>query len=138
MVAVASMVTVECRGRTIREVNRAIRQAVAAGEQSIQVRHPEARHSIAVALLAPVEIRIEGSVGYYCGGMGDGPRIEIEGSAGWGLAECLMGGTVVCRGSAGNRKGAPGCWNGRHQGLRGNLLPSLPRFSRERHSSCRE
>jgi len=106
MVAVASMVTVECRGRTIREVNRAIREAVAVGEQSIQVRHPEARHSIAVALLAPVEIRIEGSVGYYCGGMGDGPRIEIAGSAGWGLAECIMGGTVVCRGSAGNGAGA--------------------------------
>ena len=102
MVAVAPMVSVDCRGRTIREVNRAIHEAVAAGERSIQVLHPEARHSIAVALLEPVEIRIEGSVGYYCGGMGDGPRIEIAGSAGWGLAECIMGGRVVCRGSAGN------------------------------------
>lgn len=102
MVAVASTILVDCRGRTIREVNRAIREAVAAGERSIQVLHPEARHNLAVALLEPVEIRIEGSVGYYCGGMGDGPRIEIAGSAGWGLAECIMGGRVVCRGSAGN------------------------------------
>src|SRR5712691_6515685 len=106
MVAVASMVAVECRGRTIREVNRAIREAVAAGERSIHVVHPEARHNIAVALLAPVEIRIEGSVGYYCGGMGDGPRIEIAGSAGWGISECIMGVTGVCRGSAGNGAGA--------------------------------
>jgi glutamate synthase domain-containing protein 3 len=102
MVAVASRLTVDCRGRSIRDVNRAIREAVAAGEPSIQVLHPEARHSLAVALLGPVEIRIEGSVGYYCGGMGDGPHITIAGSAGWGLAECIMGGQVVCRGSAGN------------------------------------
>jgi len=37
MVAVAPMVSVDCRGRPIREVNRAIREAVAAGERSIQV-----------------------------------------------------------------------------------------------------
>ena len=34
--------------------------------------------------------------------MGDGPSIDIAGSAGWGLAECIMNGTVTCRGSAGN------------------------------------
>ena len=106
MVAVGSMVAVDCRGRTIREVNRAIREAVAAGEQSIRVLHPEARHNLAVAVIEPVEILIEGSVGYYCGGMGDGARVEIAGSAGWGLAECIMGGRVVCRGSAGNGAGA--------------------------------
>jgi len=106
MVTVTGMVTIECRGRTIREVNRSIHEAVAAGERCLQVLNPEARHSLAVGLLQPVEIRIEGSVGYYCGGMGDGPRIEIAGSAGWGLAECIMNGTVVCRGSAGNGAGA--------------------------------
>jgi glutamate synthase domain-containing protein 3 len=106
MGTVAGAVAIDCRGRTIREVNRAIREAVAAGERGLQVLHPEARHNLAVALLVPVEIRIEGSVGYYCGGMGDGPRIDIAGSAGWGLAECIMNGTVTCRGSAGNGAGA--------------------------------
>jgi glutamate synthase domain-containing protein 3 len=100
------MVTVDCRGRTIREVNRAIREAVAGGERCVQVSHPEARHNLAVALLEPVELRIAGSVGYYCGGMGDGPHIEIAGSAGWGLAECILSGTVICRRSAGNGAGA--------------------------------
>jgi methylamine---glutamate N-methyltransferase subunit B len=102
MVAVAAGCVVDCRGRSMREINRALREAVAAGEPSIRVVHPEARHSLAVALLVPVEIRIEGSVGYYCAGMGDGPRITIAGSAGWGLAECIMGGEVICEGSAGN------------------------------------
>lgn len=96
------MVTVDCQAKTIREVNRAIREAIAGGERCLHVTHPDARHNLAVALLQPIEIMIDGSVGYYCGGMGDGPRIDIAGSAGWGLAECIMNGTVVCRGSAGN------------------------------------
>ena len=100
------MVTIDCAGQTIQEVNRAIRAAVAAGERRLRVMHHEARHNIAVALLEPVAIEIEGSVGYYCGGMGDGPRIEIKGNAGWGLAECIMNGAVICRGNAGNGAGA--------------------------------
>ena len=32
----------------------------------------------------------------------DGPRIDVEGSAGWGLAESMMNGEVTVRGSAGN------------------------------------
>jgi glutamate synthase domain-containing protein 3 len=102
MVAVTDLVTIDCHDMSIRDVNRSIRRAVAAGERSLRVLHPEARHNLAVALLDRVEIRIEGSVGYYCGGMGDGPVIDIAGSAGWGLAECIMNGTVTCRGSAGN------------------------------------
>lgn len=96
------MVTVDCQDKTIRQVNRAIRETVAGGERCLRVTHPDARHNLAVALLQPIEIMIDGSVGYYCGGMGDGPRLDIAGSAGWGLAECIMSGTVVCRGSAGN------------------------------------
>ena len=41
-------------------------------------------------------------MGYYAGGMSDGVRLTIHGSAGWGLAECLMSGTVVVDGNAGN------------------------------------
>jgi glutamate synthase domain-containing protein 3 len=45
---------------------------------------------------------LDGSVGYYCAGLIDGPSFEIAGSAGWGLAESMMNGQVVVRGSAGN------------------------------------
>ena len=97
------MVTVDCaKARTIREVNAAIRARLAEGAKEIRVVHPGARHNIAVGILQPCRITVAGSVGYYCGGMGDGPSIEITGSAGWGLAECILSGTVVCRGSAGN------------------------------------
>jgi glutamate synthase domain-containing protein 3 len=100
------METVECDGKSTSEINRAIRALVAAGERTIAVRNPGARHNLAVGLTVPVHLVFEGSVGYYCGGMGDGPTIEIRGSAGWGTAECMLGGTVIVEKNAGAGAGA--------------------------------
>ncbi len=96
------MSAVDCEGKTTREINREIRRLLEAGEKAITVRNPKARHNLAVAILRPVEIVIEGSVGYYCAGMMDGPKVTIRGSAGWGVAECMMSGTVIVEGNAGN------------------------------------
>lgn len=92
---------IDCRGKTTREINREIRSRAADGCSQIRVAHPEARHNLAVALLEPLEIAFEGSVGYYCAGMMDGASMEVAGSAGWGLAECMLSGSVLVRGSAG-------------------------------------
>lgn len=100
------MGVVECEGKSTREINTAIKALVAAGETEIRVRDPGARHNLGVALLKPVRVIFEGSVGYYCGGMGDGPTIEVHGSAGWGLAEGLLSGTVIVEKNAGNGGGA--------------------------------
>src|SRR5579872_4063208 len=96
------MAEIVCGSRASREINAEIKQAIAAGEREIIVRDPGARHNLGVAVLAPVRIRFTGSVGYYCAGLSDGPHIEIDESAGWGLAESMMNGQVVVRGSAGN------------------------------------
>ncbi len=96
------MGSVECAGKTTREINREIRRLIEAGEQEVVVLNPQARHNLAVAILQPVRIVIEGSAGYYCAGMSDGPTVEIRGSAGWGVAEGMMGGSVVVGGNAGN------------------------------------
>jgi glutamate synthase domain-containing protein 3 len=96
------MVSIDCRGKTTREINRLLRDAIAAAQQDIQVLEPDARHNLAVAVLQPVRIVFEGSVGYYCAGMMDGAYIEIRGSAGWGTAESMMNGTVIIDGSAGS------------------------------------
>ena len=96
------MKTVDCKGRTVRQINEAIRRLVDAGEREILVRNPGARHNLAVAVLIDVAITIDGPVGYYAGGMSDGVRLTIRGSAGWGVAECLMSGEVVVEGNAGN------------------------------------
>lgn len=96
---------VDCDGRSIREINQAIRAALAAGGAA-HVVNPGARHNLGVALLTPGSVRIDGSVGYYCGGMNDGATIRIAGSAGWGLAEGMLSGTVVVDGNAGNSAAA--------------------------------
>ena len=94
--------SIDCRGKSSREINRLLREAVSGGETEIRLLEPEARHNLAVALLQPVQVVIEGSVGYYCGGMMDGGHIVIRGSAGWGTAESMMNGTVIVEGNAGS------------------------------------
>ncbi len=93
---------VNCEGRTSREVNAEIKRRVRQGEDPIVVRNPGARHNLGVAILQPVTVQIDGSVGYYCAGLIDGATVEVAGSAGWGLAESMMTGLVRVRGSAGN------------------------------------
>jgi glutamate synthase domain-containing protein 3 len=96
------MAEIDCTGRSTREINAEIRRLAAAGEAEIAVRNPGARHNLGVAVLQPARIRFEGSVGYYCAGMIDGATVEIDGSAGWGLAESMLSGEVVVRRSVGN------------------------------------
>ena len=93
---------VEAEAKTTREVNQAIKALIAEGATEICVRNPGARHNLGVAITKPVRIVFEGSVGYYCGGMGDGARIEVRGSAGWGVAEGILNGTVIVERNAGN------------------------------------
>ena len=97
---------VDCEGKTTHEINQAIRSLIAAGDMDIRVLNPAARHNLGVGLVQPVRLTFEGSVGYYCGGMGDSPTVEVQGSAGWGLAEGVLSGTVVVQKNAGNGAGA--------------------------------
>jgi glutamate synthase domain-containing protein 3 len=94
--------SIDCHGLATREINRRLREAIAAGHKEIRLLHPDARHNLAVALLQAVHVVIEGSAGYYCAGMIDGAHVEVRGSAGWGAAESMMNGTVVIDGNAGS------------------------------------
>jgi methylamine---glutamate N-methyltransferase subunit B len=96
------MAVIDCDGRPSREINAAIKRAIAEGDLDIVVNSPAARHNLGVAILEPARVRLEGSVGYFCAGMIDSATIEIAGSAGWGLAESMLDGKVVVHGSAGN------------------------------------
>jgi methylamine---glutamate N-methyltransferase subunit B len=114
---------VNCEGRPTREINAEIKKLVGQGDSPIVVKNPGARHNLGVAILRPVTIRVEGSVGYYCAGLIDGPNFEITGSAGWGLAESMMNGQVVVRGSAGN--GAAAAIRGGTVVIHGNAAARL-------------
>ena len=95
-------VELDCAGKTVREINTAIKGLIAGGDDAVTVRNPGARHNLGVALLQPSTVTFDGSVGYFCGGLMDGATVEINGSTGWGLAESMLSGTVIVRGSAGN------------------------------------
>jgi glutamate synthase domain-containing protein 3 len=94
--------SIHCAGKSTREINRELHEAIDSGQREIVVREPDARHNLAVALLQPVHVIFEGSVGYYVAGMMDGAQIEVRGSAGWGAGESMMGGTLVIDGNAGS------------------------------------
>jgi hypothetical protein len=72
-----------------------------ARREDVDVVNPDARHHIGVGLTEEIALRIRGSAGYFCAGLTDGPRVEVEGNVGWGLADNMLRGSVVVHGNAG-------------------------------------
>jgi glutamate synthase domain-containing protein 3 len=95
-------VTFDCGNRSVRETNRAVRAAIAAGAQEIRLLNPGARHNLGVALPEGASLTIDGSVGYYVAGMNDGARVVVRGGAGWGAGESMRDGSIDIAGCAGN------------------------------------
>ena len=96
-------VTVEADGLETRQVNAAIREAIAGGATEIRIEHPAARHSFAVGLKAEgVRIDVDGPAGWYTAGMNDGPHVVVHGNVGWGVGECMMDGRIEVLGHAGS------------------------------------
>lgn len=73
-----------------------------------EIRHPRGKHSLAVGLTQPVEVMIDGHVGYYCGGMNKAATIVVNGNAGPGLAENIISGLVRVKGNASQFAAASG------------------------------
>ena len=93
------MVTVDLSELPVREANDLIRKAGANGED-VDVLNPDARHHIGVGLADPITVRIHGSAGYFCAGLTDGPKFEVESNVGWGLADNMYTGSVIVGGNA--------------------------------------
>ena len=70
--------------------------------------NPRGRHSVAVGLDAPLEVEVEGHVGYYCAGMNQQAAVRVHGNCGVGLAENIMSGSVVVTGNASQSVAASG------------------------------
>ena len=94
------MVDLDASTMTTREINVRIKELVSQGEE-IRVLNPQARHNLAVGILKPCKITFEGSVGYFCSSLMDGPEVAINGNAGWALGDNLMSGKIVLAKSAG-------------------------------------
>jgi glutamate synthase domain-containing protein 3 len=94
------MLSIDCAQQTTTQINRALRAAAADKVPAVELLHPQARHNLGVCITEPVHLVFRGSVGYYAVSICDHVTAEIEGCAGWGVAENLMHGEVVVRGSA--------------------------------------
>ncbi|NLR98023.1 protein GlxC [Rhizobium sp. P38BS-XIX] len=94
---------------SLREFNSML-HSLAAGtnDTAFEVVNPRGHHAVAVGIDSPVTVDIRGSVGYYCAGMNDGGSVTVHGSAGPGVAENMMSGTVVIEGDASQYAGATG------------------------------
>ncbi len=94
------MVAIDLAEIPVREANERIREAGARGED-VEVLNPDARHHIGVGLTDPIAVRVRGSAGYFCAGLSDRPRFEIDNNVGWGVADNMYQGSVVVGGNAG-------------------------------------
>ncbi|RDD61019.1 protein GlxC [Ferruginivarius sediminum] len=77
-------------------------------ERSFRIVNPRGKHAVAAGLNAPMDVRIDGHVGFYCGGMNKEADITINGQAGPGVGENMMSGLIRVCGNASQSAGATG------------------------------
>ena len=103
----------------LRALNQALQEQTDSTNQiDWHIKNPKGKHAIAVGLDAPINIKIDGSTGYYCGGMNKQAHIYVNGSVGPGAAENMMSGRIVVEGDASQYAGATG--NGGLLVIKGN------------------
>ena len=94
------MVTIDLATIQVRRANELIRESGEAGED-VEVINPDARHHIGVGLTSPIRVKVRGSAGYFCGGLSDQARFEVDHNVGWGLGDNMYTGSIVVGGNAG-------------------------------------
>jgi glutamate synthase domain-containing protein 3 len=103
------MATVDLSKSSVRELNEALHALANDTNDTLwNVLNPNGEHSIAVGLDAPITVNVQGSVGYFCGGMNKHANIVVEGSAGQGVGENMMSGRIHVKGDASQSAGATG------------------------------
>jgi glutamate synthase domain-containing protein 3 len=105
----ATVHTVDLGATPLRELNAALHALPGTdGPARWRIVNPGGRHNVAVGLDAPVEVDVDGHVGYYCAGMNQHATVRVHGNCGVGLAENMMSGSVVVDGNASQSAGATG------------------------------
>lgn len=94
------MATLDLAQLGVRDANAQLRYYGEQGED-VDLLNPDAKHHIGVGLTYPITVRVRGSAGYFCAGLTDEPRFEVEANVGWGLADNMYRGSVVVHGNAG-------------------------------------
>jgi glutamate synthase domain-containing protein 3 len=103
------VITVDLQETSVRELNRTLHALPAdTNERLWRVVNPRGAHALAAGLTQPIEVTIEGHVGYYCAGLNQAASVTIAGHASQGLAENIMSGVVRITGNASQAAGASG------------------------------
>ena len=105
-----SVRTFDLAAEGLRALNRALHdlRGRQTNETAWEIVNTRGAHAIAVGVDAPLDIAVNGTTGYYCGGMNKQATIRVKGSAGPGVAENMMSGTVIVEGDASQYAGASG------------------------------
>ena len=81
--AALNVITVDLENTSVRELNRTLHALPAdTNERLWRVVNPRGAHAVAAGLTRPIEVTIEGHVGYYCAGMNQAACLTIHGHAG--------------------------------------------------------
>jgi glutamate synthase domain-containing protein 3 len=103
------VITYDLATGSLRELNETLhRLPPDTNERAWRILHPKGAHAVAAGLTVPVEIDVEGHVGYYCGGMNKHAAITIHGHCGTGVGESMMSGMIRVKGNASQSAGAGG------------------------------
>ena len=108
------MAVFDLQKQSLRELNAALHEQstlLRAGEHADtdwEITNPRGSHAVAVGVDGPLKIKIQGSVGYYCGGMNHSGQIDVHGSVGPGVGENMMSGSIRVTGNASQYAGATG------------------------------
>ena len=100
--------TIDLADTPLRELNAGLHAVDGDGPRRWRVLNPRGAHAVAAGIDTPVEVEVEGHVGYYCAGMNKQAVVRVHGNCGTGAAENMMSGTVVVDGNASQSAGASG------------------------------
>jgi glutamate synthase domain-containing protein 3 len=92
----------------LRELNAALHSVGSDGPRTWRVVNPRGAHAVAAGIDAPIEVEVDGHVGYYAAGMNKLASVRVRGNCGVGVAENMMSGTVTIDGNASQSAGATG------------------------------
>jgi len=100
--------TIDLSVTSLRAVNQRLHERAADpdGSRHWRIAKPGGAHALACGLDAPIEVVIDGHVGYYCAGMNKQATVRVRGNAGVGVAENMISGLVIVEGNASQSAGA--------------------------------
>ena len=90
----------------VRGVNSALHDVPEDRKENFEILNPQGQHSIACGINAPLNVKVKGHVGFYCGGMNKHAKIIISGHAGVGVGENMISGYIHVKGDTSESAGA--------------------------------